>query len=104
MEMEAKYSSIKTSLSNLCKVPPSDLTVVEVVQSQLRVSVFKITFLVQWRVHSEDRFISQLLVSKALQIFTKHFPFLFLINKEILWVFFVPVSPLRRIFVPMMCF
>ena len=75
MEMEAKYSSIKTSLSNLCKVPPSDLTVVEVVHSQLRVSVFMITYLMQLRVHSEDRFISQLLVSKAAQIFTIHFPY-----------------------------
>ena len=38
MDMEARFSAIKTSLSKLCNVPSSNLTLVEVVQSQLRVS------------------------------------------------------------------
>ena len=37
MDMEARYSSIKTSLSQMCKVPAANLTLVEVIQSQLRV-------------------------------------------------------------------
>ena len=38
MDMEAKYSSLKSSLSNLCEIMAENLLLVEIVQSQFRVS------------------------------------------------------------------
>ena len=38
MDMEARYSSLKTSLSHLCQIPTENLILVDIVQSQFRVS------------------------------------------------------------------
>ena len=40
MDMEARYTSIKTNLSKLCNIPVENLLLVDVVQSQLRVTSF----------------------------------------------------------------
>jgi len=38
LDMEAKYSELKPSLSQLCKIPPQNLLLVDIVQAQFRVS------------------------------------------------------------------
>ena len=37
LDMEAKYSELKPSLSQLCKIPPHNLILVDIVHAQFRV-------------------------------------------------------------------
>jgi hypothetical protein len=44
LDMEAKYSDLKPSLSQLCKIPPQNLILVDIVHSQFRVKKFNLKF------------------------------------------------------------
>ena len=39
LEIEARFSSIKNHLSKLCKIPPQNLVLVDIIQSQFRVNI-----------------------------------------------------------------